>query len=160
LDRVGASDAIFDPGKLRWLSATHTERMSPEDLAQAGRPTPPQHLPCDEAMPPEATRAGRPHRRVLPEGPAQAASMLPPGAVPALGPDALPVLHAARDVLSAADWSADALSAALKDVAKRANAKGRGLYEPLRLALTGAPHGPPLVAVLRVQGQQEVLRGL
>jgi glutamyl-tRNA synthetase len=38
--------------------------------------------------------------------------------------------------------------------------KGRALFEPLRLALTGREHGPPLPAVIIVQGRDGVLARL
>jgi glutamyl-tRNA synthetase len=58
------------------------------------------------------------------------------------------------------DWNEDALRDAVKEIAATSGLKGRALYEPLRRALTGREHGPPLPAVLFVQGRERVLAGL
>ena len=49
------------------------------------------------------------------------------------------------------------LGAAIKAAGQQSGAKGKALYEPLRIALTGREHGPPFTAVLLVQGRQQVL---
>ena len=62
----------------------------------------------------------------------------------------------ARDI----DWQDDpwhALTAALKDATGR---KGRALFLPLRLALTGREHGPDMAALLPLIGMQPSLRRL
>src|SRR5690606_17984323 len=75
--------------------------------------------------------------------------------------NAVAVLRAARDQLEPiTDWTPAQLDAAIKRVGAATGARGRTLYEPLRRALTGRPHGPPLTAVLRVQGRSRVLGGL
>lgn len=160
LERIGASDVVFDPVKLRWLSGKHIERMSINELAQAVRPFLDSELPFDETLLPEALVAVRTHVEIFADARTQISTLLPSGETPDPAPDAERVLRAARDVLVNGEWSAEALTVALKETATRAGVKGRALYEPLRLALTGAPHGPPLVAVLRVQGRVQVMRAL
>jgi glutamyl-tRNA synthetase len=49
---------------------------------------------------------------------------------------------------------------AIQKIGAESGVKGRALYEPLRRALTGREHGPPLAAVLYVQGRDTVLRHL
>ncbi len=72
-----------------------------------------------------------------------------------------PVTDASAHVLrSQTDWTEPALKQALQSIAKTAGVKGRELYEPLRRALTGREHGPPLAAVLFVQGRERVLQRL
>jgi glutamyl-tRNA synthetase len=71
------------------------------------------------------------------------------------------VLEAASAALANVhDWSQRALEAALSAAAASAGMKGRAFYEPLRLALTGRPHGPPFTTLLRVQGRARVLAAL
>ena len=161
LERVGASDVVFDPVKLRWLSGKHLERLAPHELAAAARPHLPPELPFDEALLPEALAAVRTHIEVLADAPAQLATLLPGAGSDRPNADAQPVLRSAYEVLRATpDWKPDTLAAALKEIAARAGVKGRALYEPLRVALTGAPHGPPLGAILRIQGRSQVLERL
>ena len=47
-----------------------------------------------------------------------------------------------------------------KAVAARTGAKGRALFMPLRLALTGRPHGPELKKVLPLIGRDRALARL
>ncbi|MBC7973782.1 MAG: glutamate--tRNA ligase, partial [Myxococcales bacterium] len=68
------------------------------------------------------------------------------------------ILAAARDALGqVADWSPDALEAAVKAVAE-ARALGLGkLAQPLRAAVTGSAQSPGLFDVLAVLGRNETL---
>ena len=62
-------------------------------------------------------------------------------------------LHAARDLLPAEPWGADvwdAWTGALKAASGR---KGKALFMPLRVALTGEEHGPELRALLPLIGR-------
>ncbi len=160
LERIGAADVVFDPVKLRWLSGKHIARMSADDLTAAARPFLPEPLPIEDALLPEALDAVRTHLETFADAAPQLATLLPPERSAALPADAAPVLRAARDVLADVEWSDDALKAAIRDAGRQAGVKGPALYEPLRLALTGAPHGPQLTATLRVQGRARVLARL
>ena len=63
-------------------------------------------------------------------------------------------------VLGGLDWSGDvwkALTGALKE---RTGRKGKALFLPLRLALTGREHGPDMAALLPLIGREEALRRL
>ena len=69
-------------------------------------------------------------------------------------------LAEAARVLAGLDWSAEvwkALTGALKDSTGR---KGKALFLPLRLALTGREHGPDMAALLPLIGRDEALRRL
>src|SRR5690606_10057036 len=58
------------------------------------------------------------------------------------------VLRAARERLSSLPaWDDSAIDAAVREVGAAVGARGRALFEPLRIALTGAEHGPPLAKV-------------
>jgi len=66
----------------------------------------------------------------------------------------------AAPVLAALDWNAEvwkALTGALKESTGR---KGKALFLPLRLALTGREHGPDMAALLPLIGRDEALRRL
>lgn len=76
-------------------------------------------------------------------------------APPAAAPEDRDLLHRAADLLPGLDWAADpwhALTGALKEATGR---KGRALFLPLRLALTGRDHGPDMAALLPLIGQSE-----
>jgi len=65
---------------------------------------------------------------------------------------ALEVLPAQID---AGAWSA--WTAAVKD---KTGAKGKALFMPLRLALTGQPHGPDMAAMTPLIGREKIERRL
>ena len=69
-------------------------------------------------------------------------------------------LAAAAGLAGSLDWSADpwrVLTAELKDATGR---KGKALFLPLRLALTGRDHGPDMAALLPLIGRDEAVRRL
>ena len=58
------------------------------------------------------------------------------------------------------DWAADpwhALTAALKEETGR---KGKALFLPLRMALTGREHGPDMAALLPIIGRERAIARL
>jgi len=195
IDRIGASDVVFDPVKLSWLSARHIERMPLQAVVEAvdafarraGWLEP--HGPIPTPLFPEAVDAVRTHLStfgqigsalapLFPARDAPSTAATPPRVAavraegstegisgsadePDLDASAEPVLRAAIARLTEIEeWKPQALAAAVKQAGKAAGAAGRALYEPLRLALTGRPHGPPLTAILRVQGRSRALRAL
>jgi glutamyl/glutaminyl-tRNA synthetase len=160
LDRIGASDVVFDPSKLRWLSGKHIELMPLEDVISAVQPF--VHATY-AAMPAQqfaiALAAVRSHLVTFADvNDALAPLFAAPSAIPEFeGIDAA-VIAAADAVLGDADWSEAGLAAALKQIGAQANAKGRALYEPLRRAITGTEHGPPFLPLLMVRGREDVRR--
>lgn len=75
-------------------------------------------------------------------------------------PEAAPLLRAALDTLPAEPWDEatwPAWSGALREAT---GAKGRALFLPLRLALTGEEHGPDLKALLPLIGRARAERRL
>jgi glutamyl/glutaminyl-tRNA synthetase len=72
--------------------------------------------------------------------------------------EGVPVLREAGERLRALEeWSAAAATAALKEAGAAVGVRGRALYVPVRQALTGADHGPPLGAILAAQGRERAL---
>jgi glutamyl-tRNA synthetase len=67
---------------------------------------------------------------------------------------------AAADLLPAEPWNEATWPAWTKAVAAQTGAKGKGLYHPLRLALTGQEHGPELKKLLPLIGRGKVLSRL
>ncbi|MNR27600.1 Glutamate--tRNA ligase [compost metagenome] len=71
---------------------------------------------------------------------------------PAFAAAALEVLP---DVIDAGAWSA--WTTAVKE---KTGAKGKGLFMPLRLALTGQAHGPDMAAMAPLIGRDAIVRRL
>ncbi|MGU3362845.1 glutamate--tRNA ligase [Methylobacterium sp. M6A4_1b] len=67
---------------------------------------------------------------------------------------------AAATVLPAEPWDAETWKAWTSAVKAATGAKGKALFMPLRLALTGLEHGPDLAGLLPLIGRDAVLRRL
>lgn len=67
---------------------------------------------------------------------------------------------AALELLPEGDWSGDTWKLWTTAIRERTGAKGKALFMPLRLALTGREHGPELAALLPLIGRAETLRRL
>ena len=163
LDRIGVADVVFDGAKLRFLSARHIERMPLSELIAAVSPfLDGDRFPLAPELLSIALAAVRTHLTTFADVNDALNAFFPAPDSPPVhpGPAAAPVLRSALEVLRASDWEAEALAAALQQVSSATGARGRALYEPLRLALTGAAHGPPFLPLLRVQGREVVLQRL
>jgi len=162
LERMGAADVVFDPDKLRWLSARHIERMPLPELVEAVRPflTGPAKRLSDDVLR-DAVATIRSRLSTFAGIRDAMAELEPTAESVSLDADALPALRAAIEVFgSLPTWDLASLEPALKQASKRAGVRGASFYVPLRRALTGRDHGPALAAVLLVQGKLDVLRRL
>jgi nondiscriminating glutamyl-tRNA synthetase len=163
LDRVNAGDVVFDPDKLRWLSARHIERMGLDALAEAVAPYVERSRFADlrDDRLRTALEAVRSHLSAFGEITDHLAPFLGPEGAPALTPGEARVAAAVREALSTVDpWEAAPIQDALAAGGAAAGVRGRQLYAPVRTATTGREHGPPLPAVLEVQGREAVLEHL
>lgn len=160
LDRIGVADAMFDPAKLSWLSSKHIERMQLDELVEAVRPFVDRaRFELDDMRLRVAVAATRTHYATFADVNEQLAAFFPEDYVRVGEPHA--AITTSLSVLCELDeWTEDALRAALQAISRVSGVKGRELYVPLRLALTGREHGPPLPAVMFVQGRESVLAAL
>ncbi len=71
-----------------------------------------------------------------------------------------PLIAAARDMLPTEPWSAETWPRWTKSVGEATGKKGRALFHPLRLALTGRETGPEMKAMLPLIGRARVLARL
>jgi glutamyl-tRNA synthetase len=71
-----------------------------------------------------------------------------------------PVIDAAREALPPEPWDNTTWKALTDAVKAATGAKGRELFMPLRLALTGLEHGPELAALLPLIGRERALKRL
>ncbi|MEM6666127.1 MAG: glutamate--tRNA ligase, partial [Pseudomonadota bacterium] len=75
---------------------------------------------------------------------------------PTLDPDGADVLAAATANLPPEPWNLATWAAWTATVKDATGAKGRRLFMPLRLALTGQSHGPELAGLLPLIGPRKV----
>jgi len=163
LERLRASDVVFDDEKLRWLSARHIERMELAELVERVRP----HLSgraaaMGEAALAVALGAVRSHLRTFGEADALLEPFradAPPAAPPADGGRAV-LEQAAERLRALEEWGEQPVAQAIREAGKAADARGPRLYHPLRLAVTGQGEGPPLAALITVLGRDEAVRRL
>ena len=167
IERLSPSPVVFDQAKLDWLDHEHIMALAPEvherlfaDRLPAGTP-PPAAAALAAAFQPSLVAYGQ--AAVL------ATAVLEPPAPPADLTAALaaaaPQLAWFRELRAAASaWldpaGAKDLIAAYRAWGKERGVGARDLLMPLRIAFTGAEHGPELPFVLAALDRGETLRRL
>jgi len=175
--RLSRSPAVFDTAKLNWLNQHYIKEAPLErvvalclpHLQAAGRlpaePGPAEmerasalvallrdHLRCGADIVAESELFVREQPETDDEGRAVLADPAVPGVLAAF----------ARQVEAAgeAGFTVDGIKAMLKAVQAETGAKGKGLFMPIRVALTGQTHGPDLNGTIWLLGRDRVLRRL
>ncbi len=147
--RFGRAPARFDEGELSTLN-TRIIHGLPYEAVRARIPA---------AMTQAAWEAIRPNVTVIADAADWWAVIEGPIAhTPA--PEDADFLAQATAIAATLDWAADpwhALTGALKEASGR---KGKALFMPLRLALTGRDHGPDMATLLPLIGKDEALKRL
>ncbi|MBN2289285.1 MAG: glutamate--tRNA ligase [Candidatus Glassbacteria bacterium] len=161
-ERLGKSAAVFDQTKLRWLNGRHIRSLDPDRLAGLLRVFAAERagsfdkqrwelvcLACREKI--ELLSeidsyldvfSGRPPEIEDPE----ARSLL-------AADEARRVLSLMASILrEAGKDDTEAMKALFKTVGQETGVKGKLLYMPVRIALTGSMHGPDLPMIMAVLG--------
>jgi len=173
LKRVHKSGAIFDPKKLHWMGNQYIMRTPTPDLARAVKP-----FLVDAGL---STREDLERRKEWLEGIVDAVKThlgclsevvdqvrLFFETEPAIAGSQAEELRSAGQVLSVVAKAIEAapafdgasFGAAVKAAGQELNVKGRALYHPVRLALTGREDGPELVKIAPLLGRETVLKRL
>ncbi|MCZ7555069.1 MAG: glutamate--tRNA ligase [Bacteroidia bacterium] len=164
LDRVSKAGAVFDIDKLQWFNAQYVRSLPAETLvnicqpwlAEAGIDT------ADTARCISITTLLSSYLSL----PSDIAPLLRPfSSSPIIIDDAesRDILDSEisrqvlRDFLAKAkapgEWTAPAIKAMISDIQKESGIKGKALFGPIRIALTGAPHGPDLGTTAEILGR-------
>ncbi|MBN2170602.1 MAG: glutamate--tRNA ligase [Candidatus Krumholzibacteriota bacterium] len=175
LERLVRSPAIFDPDKLDWLAGLKIRQAGPEALLEASR----RYLPDEtDARRLRMIAAVIDHLRCAADLPEEL--QLLRGERPELTPEAQRWLEnrellqlvtnllaqplygdgAAAAGLPAGALTADEFTRAVKEAGRDLDLKGKRLFMPLRVALTGVDQGPELAAIAEILGREEVLARL
>lgn len=176
LERVQKSPAVFDAAKLRWFNAHYIRAKPLEERAElfaqwavkddrAKRSSELQ----DPAWLELFAKAVSDHVEVLGQVPAEAAAMLTDeirideASKEALAPQTARQLVA--EVADAAErdanrtaWTQHVTKDALAQLGARHGVKGRALFRPIRVAVTGKEHGIELPLLLQLLGPQRAAR--
>ncbi len=174
LERVSKSPAIFDVQKLNWLNGLYIRELAPAELVEAIRPyllaAGMEFAPVQSQVVAEAVQA---NLVVLSDAPKYAALFVEQLDA-TLGEPAEWLLHPGSDVLFAlarevfstmeAEYLPSAagrdLLRALVDTAKQQGLKGKAVYHPLRVALSGRDEGPELFYLVAGLGKSAILSRL
>lgn len=173
IERVNKSGAVFDRSKLNWMNSQYIKKMEPEALMQALKPfLDKDGITLDE----DRLKTVVPVLQERIEYFAQAPEIIEE----MLRNDFIPETEEEREILSAPqtpilrkaliekfteleDFSPASVQAVFKAVQKEYKAdkiKGKMLYMPARIMITGEMHGPDLAAIIAFLGKDEVLARL
>jgi glutamyl-tRNA synthetase len=169
LEHISRSPAQFNPEKLLWLNQQY---LKAEDSATLGAalarrlPAHAVHGPFDAAKLAAAAELLKPRASTLVElaeaalyffRPVQASAEL---RAQHLSDAARSALRELAEGLERIEWRREDISRAIKEVLTARKLKMPELAIPLRVAVCGTPHTPPIDATLELIGQAEVLERL
>ncbi|WP_133366146.1 glutamate--tRNA ligase [Qipengyuania sediminis] len=150
LAHFGRAPARFDEAELARLNAAILHQMRFETVAD--------RLP--EGMDAAAWHAIRPNLSRLADAAEWWQIVTGPIEAPELVPDDRAYLAEAAEVLVRLGWPENPWHALTGELKSATGRKGKALFLPLRLALTGKDHGPDMAELLPLIGAGEALRRL
>ncbi len=173
LSHVGKSGAIFDPVKLHWMGSQYIAKMTLDDLTRAVLP----YLADAQLFSREQARVKFDWLKGVVDTVRTSLGCFSDVTKETFYffSDELSFTHEQTEEMKAqkplleafhkafgdlADFNGDNFLRAVKEVGKQMNAKGKGLYHPLRLAMTGREDGPELVKVAPLLGKDRVMERL
>jgi nondiscriminating glutamyl-tRNA synthetase len=176
LDRVSRSPAVFDHAKLRWFNAHYLRSLPRDERAQLFASWA-AHEPLVASAPDHADPLWRGLLADAMNDHVEMLSQLPPLAVEVLRDEvkleppmrdvlADPVAHRLVEELAAiaastpdrATLAAATSKEALAKLGAKHGVKGRQLFRPIRIAVTGQEHGIELPLLLPLLGPQRVVK--
>ncbi|MEA2353163.1 MAG: glutamyl-tRNA synthetase [Thermoleophilaceae bacterium] len=158
LERVSKSPAVFDEQKLRWMNGHYVRQMPPGELRVRleeflGRP-----------VPEEAVAIAQEKMQTLADFWRLAAFLVEPQPVDERAWDKVMTdgapdrLRRARDAIAAAEpFAPETLEAALRTVVDELGVKGRDVFQPIRVAISGSTVSPGIFESVAVLGRDETL---
>ncbi len=169
LERVSKAGAVFDIEKLNWFNAQYLRALPPAELAEVCGPW--MRAAGFEAETPARAEAvvsafasyltvpsdiGA-HLRFLTLGQVTLESAEDRDLV--ASSDSQKVLVRFADLAETQDpWATPEVKALIKQVQSDTGIKGKGLFMPLRLALSAEQHGPDLGLMAELLGREETVR--
>jgi glutamyl-tRNA synthetase len=159
LERVGASPATFDYGKLEWMNGVYLRALSPQEYADAlvaylreiG-------FEGDEETIRKTAPLVQEKIATLGQYPDFAGFFFRPVAVQ-VDEDGV-VREASRILAGVEPFTAERIEASLRSLAEQLGLKPRQAFQPIRIAVTGSNVSPGLFESLELLGRDESLRRL
>jgi glutamyl-tRNA synthetase len=172
LERISKSPGVFDQAKLTWMNGQHLRALPVDELLPMVKPLLKKEMPADPRLDdPEILHklvaliqikmnllndAVGVAREVLQAGKPESDEELA-----MISTEKSAKLFAAlAEEFAACDWAREGYNAAIKAAGKKAEAKGKELFMPIRIKITGTAHGPDLVGILDVLGREEAISRL
>ncbi|WP_420448017.1 glutamate--tRNA ligase [Candidatus Palauibacter sp.] len=168
LDRMGAADTEMDEEKMTWLSGQHlraepAERLAREwaarlDTAGLGLSAADLRRAAEvfakrTRLLSDVTSEIEPIYRAPETGAGGAREVLS-------APDAATAIRLAHAAWADVAWQPDPLAGTLRTAMRESGLAGRTFFPPVRVALTGQPHGPDLGEVAYALGRERTLARL
>ncbi len=150
LSHFGRAPARFDEAELKRVNAAVLHHLP---YARVARQLP-------HGMSEAAWQAIRPNLTTLAEAAEWWQVITGPITAPAVDAETRTFLHEAAEIAAGVDWSDGAWAALTGALKERTGRKGKGLFLPLRQALTGHDHGPDMATLLPLIGQEAALARL
>ena len=176
LDAVSKSPAVFDMEKLKWLNGHYIRQSSVERLVGLAIP----YLQSEGYLKEEVTEADRQWVTLIvqalqekihtindigefmPLFVGEDITIEDEEAKEVLAdPDVPTVIYAFKEKLAELpEWNADDVKKIFKAISKETGLKGKKVFMPIRVALTGQMHGPDLHFIIPVLGPELVAKRL
>ncbi len=170
MDRVAKNPAVFDLDKLNWIDQHYIRRLSVEEFYELAKPhlrekgyitgretgkelewlqrvtaTAQEHVAYGAQIPAAVSLY---FEDEFPLEDEEAKAVLCDPAVPAVMENFL------RELAKAEPEDAPSVKAVFKTVQKATGLKGKAVFMPVRVALTGKQHGPELAAIIPLLGEK------
>ena len=172
LTKISKSPGVFDHEKLLWMNGQHLRAMPVEKLVPLVKPILKKAMPDDPRLDDletltklvsliqvkmnlltDAVEVTKTFLTAAEPENEEAAAMISTDKSKAL-------FQALTNEFEKCDWIREGYNAAIKAAGKAVGAKGKDLFMPIRIKITGSMHGPELVGILDVLGRKETLARL
>ena len=165
--RLSKSPSMFDPNKLRWINNQYMKKLSDEEVFNLCYPFIEKEY--GNVSKEKASKVIASFKEQLSYG-QEIVELARPFFTKvdysSLGEEELNVLKEEsvnntlkvflEELTSLSEVNGDTVKAMLKQTQVRANVKGKMLYMPLRIALTGLMHGPDFTSLIQILGVEEI----
>lgn len=176
LDRVASTGGVFDVKKLDWVNAHYMRELPIDELLECSIP----YMIISGQIDEEFAKENREWLKLLLETVQESLHRLDevPERVKFIFDDKLELSEEAKEILKDAEYEKliegireeletvdedidkEYASVFMKNIQKRTGLKGRALFMPTRILITGMTSGPELTNVLQLLGKENILKRL
>ena len=167
MDRVSKSGAVFDLKKLRWLNKEHLKNLSYDEFIVRSKKYFPEAFDFNSELNRKITGVIRERIERFSDIPGELEHFSGKRELPKTGEEYVTITTESFGKLSKAliyeisqiaDWNAESFKTVLKSAGKIAGVKGKDLFMPIRIALTGQNHGPELALIAEALGKEKFIK--